>query len=89
MTMVETVARAIYEGRNGAGCRPWSRLPRSHREPYLGDARAAILALREPSEAMLQAAWDNVPTGATAGTWKAMIDAILSEDDSAKEGDGE
>lgn len=57
--LVERVARAIYEHRNGAGCKPWSRQPQSHREPYLADARAAIAAvyeaLKEPTEAMVAA----------------------------------
>ena len=42
---VEVMARAIYEKRNGAGCTPWSRLPKSHQDPYRSDARAAIDAL--------------------------------------------
>lgn len=41
-TMVERVARAIYEKRNGAGAIPWSRRDKSHKAPYLTDARAAI-----------------------------------------------
>lgn len=46
MTMVERVARAIYEGRNGPGCMAWSRHSNEHRRPYLADARAAIEAMR-------------------------------------------
>lgn len=42
--LVETVARAIYEGRNGPGCKPWSIVTKAHKEPYLSDARAAIRA---------------------------------------------
>lgn len=45
--MVERVARAIYEGRNGAGCVPWSRRSGDHKAPYLADARAAIEAMRD------------------------------------------
>lgn len=51
--MVERVAKAIYEGRNGAGCKPWGRLPSGHKQPYLGDARAAIEAMRNPTLRML------------------------------------
>lgn len=51
--MVERVARAIYEGRNGKGAIPWSRREWSHREPYLKDARAAIEAMMEPSKPMV------------------------------------
>lgn len=53
MTKLEQIARAIYERRNGHGCKPWSRLPREHQVPYLGDARAAVEAIREPSSEML------------------------------------
>lgn len=54
--MVEKVARAIYSTRNGQGAKPWSLLTIAHKAPYLGDARAAIEALREPTEAMRDAA---------------------------------
>lgn len=57
MSKVEEVARAIYEGRNGHGCKAWSRLPKAHQEPYLSDARAAIKAMREPTPEMIEAAW--------------------------------
>lgn len=55
MSKVEEVARAIYEGRNGAGCLPWARRSRGHREPYLADARAAIEAMGNPSDELLAA----------------------------------
>lgn len=45
--MVEKVARAIYEKRNGHGCKPWARLPKARQEPYMGDAEAAIGALAD------------------------------------------
>jgi hypothetical protein len=47
MTETEDVARAIYEGRNGRGCTPWSRLPAAHKGPYLADAMAAIRVIIE------------------------------------------
>lgn len=43
----EAIARAIYERRNGYGCKPWSLLTKAHKEPYLGDAEA-VLALFAP-----------------------------------------
>jgi len=52
-TMVERVARAIYEKRNGAGATPWSRRSAAHKDPYLDDASAALDALMEPSKPML------------------------------------
>lgn len=48
--MQERIARAIYEGRNGAKCKPWAYQPAAHREPYLSDALAAMKAMREPTE---------------------------------------
>lgn len=54
----EAVARAIYEGRNGRGCVPWSRQTDSHRQPYRADADAALrcLLVRDfPGRAMLRA----------------------------------
>lgn len=45
--MIERVARAIYESRNGNGCRPWSIQPKAHKSPYLDDARAAMGAIRD------------------------------------------
>lgn len=51
-TMQQKVAREIYEGRNGRGCAPWSRLPHAHQAPYLADARAAIETLMTPTPAM-------------------------------------
>ena len=46
MTKLELIAKAIYERRNGHGCKAWAHLPRSHQEPYLGDARAAVEAMQ-------------------------------------------
>lgn len=54
--MPQKVARAIYEGRNGRGCTPWSRLSVVHQAPYLADARAAIGAMvdDDPAKAFWQ-----------------------------------
>jgi hypothetical protein len=40
--LIENIARAIYEGRNGYGARPWGKIGKAHREPYLLDAKAAL-----------------------------------------------
>jgi hypothetical protein len=45
MDSFEALAKAIYEGRNGKGCRAWGSLPQSHRNPYLTDAHAAVKAM--------------------------------------------
>ena len=49
--MIERVARAIYEGRNGSGCKPWAHQPKAHQEPYLADARNAWRVVEEILEA--------------------------------------
>ena len=54
-TKLDQIARAIYERRNGHGCKPWSKLTKSHQVPYLGDARAAVEAMREPTDHVLNA----------------------------------
>jgi hypothetical protein len=40
--LIDRVARAIYEGRNGRGCKPWSLQTKAHKAPYLEDARAVF-----------------------------------------------
>lgn len=58
--LIEKVARAIYEKRNGPGCYAWGLRPKAHKEPYLSDARAALSvvseAMRQVSPEMV-AAW--------------------------------
>lgn len=41
---ISAAAKAIYEGRNGRGCRPWSRIEAAHKQPYREDAVVAITA---------------------------------------------
>lgn len=84
MTKLEEVARAIYEGRNGQGAKPWARLPDAHKSPYLADVRAAAAALRMPSDRQWDAghaALEEHGDSHRAACWayRAMIDAILSE----------
>lgn len=45
--VAETTAKAIYESRNGRGCKAWGALPAAHKEPYLSDAKAAIDAYHD------------------------------------------
>lgn len=49
----DRIARAIYEGRNGRGCKPWVNLPAAHKAPYRADALAAMVATREPTHLMV------------------------------------
>lgn len=92
-SMVERVARAIYEKRNGHGCKPWSRQPATHREPYMLDARAALSAVLDPSPDMIEAGFGRVLVGVldrkgnaqaacaqiAVDCYKAMARAALSE----------
>lgn len=88
-TMIERVARAIYEDRNGRGCAPWGRLTKAHQEPYLSDARAGIEAMREPSAKMLDEGFRalisgdddalDTSTSDAIKCWRAMIAAALKE----------
>lgn len=80
MSMVERVARAIIED-----MRPGFTIDDQDIDLYSSTARAAIEAMREPSEEMIAAA-DRVHDLATAGdpvlpdyVWHAMIDAALVE----------
>ena len=88
--MIERVARAIYQGRNGYGCRAWGSLPKLHHAPYLADAKAAIEAMREPTEAMVNAAIAglegqqhckiiSMARESRASFYRAMITAALSQ----------
>lgn len=52
-TMIERVAKAIY----GASIRdrPWTLLTAEKSAPFLDEARAAIVEMRRPTKAMLEA----------------------------------
>jgi hypothetical protein len=96
--MVESVARAIYEQRNGYGCKPWGIQTKTHKAPYLSDAEAAIVAMRQPTEVMISAglncdAWAEADGGADvmlAGTYRAMMIAALQDSTPVRvEGEGQ
>lgn len=87
--MVEKVARAICD----AGQGQWRKPPYNElhtdalNNHWRHKARAAIEAMREPSEAMVKAGYDafmawDARTGDDLGMeiiWRAMIDAALSD----------
>jgi hypothetical protein len=89
MGMVERVARALYairmETADGAGLHEpyvWETDNNAYREHCLREARAAIEAMREPTEAMVEAGV-SAETGKTLGDrvsncYAAMIDAALT-----------
>jgi len=57
-TKLDQIARAIYERRNGHGCKPWSKLTKSYQLPYLGDARAAVEAMEDQHERLTNALYE-------------------------------
>ena len=77
--MIERVARAIV----GVTDQEWEDENEAWREFYRAIARAAIAAMREPSETMVDAAWASWedPEGSKGfvGAWQAMIDIALDE----------
>lgn len=93
MTMVERVAKAIYETAlerapllNPLGFTVdypgWEDLEDPDRTSALGEARAAIEAMREPTEAMLGAfdrMTDDSGSVLVKTGYRAMISAALSE----------
>jgi hypothetical protein len=49
-------------------------------QAHMGAARASLEALREPSQAMLEAATSGLPDwGDLPADWRAMIDHVLGE----------
>jgi hypothetical protein len=64
--MVERVARALAD----CALEPFDAISR---QKFMGDARAAIEAMREPTEAMLERG----DHGTSAAGWASMIDEAL------------
>lgn len=85
--MVERVARALYEGAladHRAGLRPlvFADMTGPDHRYWLARAREAIVAMREPTEAMVDAAmsfgWQPEPLNiGYDDAWRVMIDAAL------------
>ena len=79
--MVEKVARAIHNSDpDGLGALPWDELEDWQREFYISDARAAIEAMREPTEFMVRslperAVWQDE----AAMNYRLLIAAALNE----------
>jgi len=62
----------------------WRDINEPFKSDYLAAARAAIQAMREPSDGMVEAGWRAKEYGMTleesvAATWPAMITAALGE----------
>jgi hypothetical protein len=55
---------------------------------FLNNARAAIEAMREPTEAMVDACGANYHHYEIYDNWQAMIDAAIAESDTILKGEG-
>lgn len=81
MSKLEIVAKAIYEHGYSGDWPPTREVDMGMGADYFrGAARAAVEALREPSDAMLragQAAGDECTSPLPGEAWKAMIGAVL------------
>ena len=77
--MIERVATAIYEDRNGPRCKAWAHLPKAHQEPYLKDARVAVGAMMEGiTPAMLKSMEEMyMPFGEMRAAWDGAFIAAL------------
>ncbi|WP_311267839.1 hypothetical protein [Sphingobium sp. WCS2017Hpa-17] len=81
VTMIERAARAMYD--NVQPEWDWDD-PDAEllRRMYRDNARAAIRALREPSDAVTNAGYNELLCYNSAGNaWRAMVDAVLAEQD--------
>lgn len=81
MTMLERVARVLlrthYE--RGRGIAPdWKFLDRFEQEKWRISARAAIKAMREPTNEMEMAVWAHDEGGLDTRLWRIAIDAAIA-----------
>jgi hypothetical protein len=83
MDMIERVARALFAVEwDSKSSDPWEGAYADEREAWLQSARAAIEAMRDPTDAMKDAG--DLPTyqwvdDVASNVWGRMIDAALSE----------
>lgn len=86
-TMVERVAQACWQTQT---IRPWEDAHEDEREEMIGYARAAIEAMRDPTDTMLTAVdcggekreW--LSGKMRVSNWQGMIDAALNEHANAR-----
>lgn len=86
-TMIERVARGIWERHRqidiSARFTSWEDAKEWQRTAAAEFARAAILAMREPTEGMVNAGYgtdDAIQGHDCAAIWRLMIDAALAEE---------
>lgn len=70
--MVERVARAMFEADRGGS---WDDVRENSKAMWRSFARAAIEAMREPTEAMINVGWRSMNDERLP--WEVMIDAAL------------
>lgn len=84
MNMIEKVARAMLNADNAdnADVVSWDELTSVKAKSYKRHAKAAILAMREPSEEMVKAADVSIHSDFYPPniTWEKMIEAALKEE---------
>ena len=80
MTMLEKIARAMVANGSGNPAQ-WDEYSPIMKQAWLLHVRAALAAMREPSDAMLEAALNVYPESLddrlAEDCWQSMIDAIL------------
>lgn len=72
--MITRVAAALWSRQSG---RPWEKATPEEQEVFRRDARAAILAMREPTADMAGALSRHYPGDGFIDAWHLMIDAAL------------
>lgn len=87
--LLEKMARAAYEhGRKESEYFvSWDSLPSEHRTEAIALQRAALLAIREPDEALTDALWDPADSempglaqrGYVEAQWRGVIDHIAGD----------
>lgn len=77
MTMIEKVAKAIYYSNCGDEQGVFENIDASYKQLFIDEAKAAIEAMREPTEEMIKHL--TVDDQDAIPYYKAMIDAALKE----------
>jgi hypothetical protein len=81
--MIQRVAAAMWDRTHDGRWDDWGDGQDESRIIHRDDARVAIEAMREPTEAMVDAAWasweDVDGSKGFVGVWQAMIDAALGD----------
>jgi hypothetical protein len=74
---LDHACRALVLSQSGEDC--FDGLEPEAQEVVRENMRAVLQAIKEPSEAMLDAAWACALAEDAAGVWRDMIDALLAQ----------